>query len=341
MNAPTSSAPDALQTFAVDRFQPADAAGVVALFHAVYGDAYPIKHYYDADWLTQANARNEVVSVVARTPSGSIISHMAAYRSAAVSPKLYEWGLGLTLAQYRAQQASSKLAVYLIQILPELGLDGIYGEAVCNHTGMQKITELVNVANTALEVDVMPAEAYAAEKSAKGRVSCLFSVIAQTQTPQTLFLPAPYLDYARQILAELPFARTLLTASATPSAAASDVQTAVFDFAQVIRCQVTACGPDIETSLSAMEQLAEVKQCTTRQVFLNLADPGVDAAAQWLRQRGYSFAGLIPLWFGSDGLLLQKMMHAPCFDDIKLHSPKAKELLTLVRQDWQAVQQGV
>ena len=87
-----------------------------------------------------------------------------------------------------------------------------------------------------------------------------------------------------------------------------------------------------------MEQLAQDKQCTTRQVFLNLADPGVDAAAQWLRQRGYSFGGLIPLWFGSDGLLLQKMMHTPGFGGIKLHSPKAKELVTLVRQDWQAVQ---
>ena len=43
------------ETFTVDAFQPEDAEGLVRLFKAVYGDGYPIRLFYDAEAIRQAN----------------------------------------------------------------------------------------------------------------------------------------------------------------------------------------------------------------------------------------------------------------------------------------------
>lgn len=325
------------QEFVIDRFRPGDAAGVASLFLAVYGEHYPLPQYYDPEWLAAANAAGDVYSVVARTPGGDIVSHMALYRSAAANPALYEYGAGLTLPAYRA---SSRIARYIAGLLPNLPLDSIYGEPVTSHTVTQKYGDGINAADTAVEIDLMPAEIYDAGKSAPGRISCLFYFLALKDTPQTLHVPARYLDAARFILEAVPGERTLMPSVAAPAAEPSRLETRIFDFASVSRSQLFSCGRDITAALDDMERLADEKRCTTRQVFLNLADPAIGRAAELLRERGYFLAGLAPQWFGGDGMLLQKMLHRPDFARIVLRHDRTCRLLALVEDDWRAVSEG-
>lgn len=328
------------QEFFIDRFRPGDATGVASLFRAVYGEHYPWPQYYDPEWLAAANAAGHVYSVVARTPGGDIVSHMALYRSAAANPALYEYGIGMTLPAYRGMHASSRIARYIAGLLPNLPLDGIYGEPVTSHTVTQKYGDEINTADTAVEIDLMPAEIYDAGKSAPGRVSCLFYFLALKDTPQTLHVPARYLDAARFILKAVPVERTVVPSAAAPAAEPSRLETRIFDFASVSRSQLFSCGRDIAAALDDMERQADEKRCTTRQVFLNLADPAIGRAAELLRDRGYFLAGLTPQWFGSDGMLLQKMLHRPDFARIVLHHDRTRQLLALVEDDWRAVNEG-
>jgi hypothetical protein len=329
---------EAGQDFAVGRFRAEDAMGVAGLFLSVYGDGYPQKQYYDPEWLIAANASNEVVSVVARTAKGDIVSHMAVYRGAAPNPRLYELGIGLTLPQYRGRQAAGAIAGHLVKLLPSLGLEGAFGEAVCNHTVTQKIAYAAGFAGTAVEVDLMPAEIYDAGKSAAGRVSCLFSYLPLNDPPQTLYVPETHIETVRFILQALPDGRTIETAASAAQAAGSLVETKIFEFASVSRCQVMTCGEDIATALDRVEREADANSCTTRQAFLSLADRGIGSAAALLRGQGYSLAGLVPRWFASgDGLLLQRLMHPPGFSQVKLCDDRARHLLALVEAGWRAV----
>jgi len=144
-----------------DRFRPEDAPGIVNLFRAVYGDGYPIAHYYDPDWITAANGSGELVSVVSRTPSGEVIAHTALYRSSPANPGLMELGLGLTLPDYRQSVAMLGITLYVRnKLLPTLTCDGLFGEAVCNHIVTQKLCGFVGMTECALELDLMPAESY-------------------------------------------------------------------------------------------------------------------------------------------------------------------------------------
>ena len=74
------------------------------------------------------------------------------------------------------------------------------------------------------------------------------------------------------------------------------------------------------------------------QAWLNLADPWVGAAVHALRERGYFFGGVLPRWFDSDGFLMQKLLCPPDFDGIVLDSEASKQLLNIIRQDWERAQ---
>ncbi|MCK2088843.1 hypothetical protein MXC99_11735 [Thauera aromatica] len=325
------------QTIVIDRYRPEDANGVVNLFRLVYGEDYPLKQYYDPAWLTSANGSHDLISVVARTPKGDIVSHMAAYRSAAVNPELYEIGVGLTLSGYHA---ASEIMRHIVAMLPSFGLAGIYGEAVCNHLVTQRFSYDVGCIETAIEIDLMPAETYRLLKNSVGRVSCLFTYLPFRTAPQTLHVPALYLDPVRFILDPVPGERRLVAAGSTAAGQEkAQVETRVFDFASVSRCQVVVCGEDIAARLADMERAADAQMCTTRQVFLNLGDPAVGQAAQWLRDQGYSLAGVTPGWFSGDrdGLLLHKMLHTPDFGAVKLYRERAWQLLARVEADWRSV----
>ena len=281
---------EAGQDFAVERFRPEDAIGVAGLFLSVYGDGYPQKQYYDPEWLIAANASNEVVSVVARTAKGDIVSHMAVYRGAAPNPRLYELGIGLTLPQYRGRQAAGVIAGHLVKLLPSLGLDGAFGEAVCNHTVTQKIAYAAGFAGTAVEFDLMPAGIYDAGKSAAGRVTCLFSFLPLNDPPQTLYVPEIHQEPIRFILEGMPEGRTVEPAALTPQRAGSRVTSKIFDFASVSRCQVMACGEDIAAELEGVEREAARNPAPPARSFSRSPIPALAARPRFCAARAISLA---------------------------------------------------
>jgi hypothetical protein len=56
-----------------------------------------------------------------------------------------------------------------------------------------------------------------------------------------------------------------------------------------------------------------------------------------LRENGYSLGGLLPVWFGDDGLLMQKHFVDPDFDGMKIYSERGRSLVEMVRRDWEKV----
>ena len=61
----------------------------------------------------------------------------------------------------------------------------------------------------------------------------------------------------------------------------------------------------------------------------------MDWATDILRSRGYFSGGALLQWFGTDGLLMQKVLDEPSWDDMVLVSDRARDLAKQVRADWQ------
>jgi len=255
-------------------FEPSDGPGVARLFYAVYGDGYPIDTYYIPERLAEENRLGNIRSVVARTASGDVVAHVALYRSSPPNPHLYEYGVGLTLPSYRSTMAFFRTTQLIMQLVGTDGIDGFYGEAVCNHIITQKLSRHAKALETAVEPALMPAEAYEAEQSAMGRVGCMVYSRVDVDGRRNLYLPAPYRDELDFILNGLNLDRALMASDLTLPDGNGAIEVQRFDFAGVARCTVTTPGAGLTVRLAALEKELRADKYALIQFFVDLGKPG-------------------------------------------------------------------
>lgn len=319
----------------VDTFQPGDAAGVGDLFRKVYGEDYPIKLVYEPQALIDAFERHENIPAVARSSKGGIVGYVSIFRSAP-SKTVYEGGQGLVLVEYRKHGIARTMNRYFSEVLaPAYGADAVFGEAVCNQTHMQKAWANEGAIETALEVDLMPAEAYAREGSASGRVATLHMTRMYRAVDHTVHAPKRYEEAMRFIYDG--FTSGAVIAKATDEAPAGEgtsIESRLFDFASVARLTVNNAGEDFQAVFDECEAEALGRGMIVIQVWLDLSWPWIGELTDHLCDRGYFFGGVLPGWFGSDGLLMQKVAVRPNWEGIHLYSEKAMRLRDIVHEDW-------
>lgn len=316
-------------------FEPSDGPGVARLFYAVYGDGYPIDTYYIPERLAEENRRGTIRSVVTRTTSGDVVSHVALYRSSPPNPNLYEYGVGLTLPSYRPTMAFFRATQLLMKLVGTEAVDGFFGEAVCNHVTTQKLSKHAKAIETAVEPALMPAEAYEAEQSAEGRVGCLVFFRVDCDHRRTLYLPASYQDQVRWILDGLNLDRDVIVSETDVPDSDGGVEVKRFDFAGVARCSVTTPGQGLARRLAGLERELRTDGYALSQFFIDLGKPWSGGVVEMLRQNGYTLGGLLPVWFGDDGLLMQKHFTDPDFDGMKIYSDRGRRLVEMVKRDWE------
>jgi hypothetical protein len=329
------------QSWEVDFFRPEDGPGVVRLFRVVYGDDYPIKTFMDPQRLVEENAARRTLSSVARTPKGDIVGHVALVRSAPFE-RLFESASGAVLPAYRRGSMATELLAHGPKVAAEMfGVEVIFGEPVCNHVGTQKISSLLGWVSYALEVDLMPAEAYAKEKSAVGRVSVLTDFKELRCRPQKVYLPGLYEKQLEPLYpGSLENRESASSSAELPGETGTRIETQFFDFAKVARMAVQEAGADFEPAFKKEEESALGRGAVVIQVWVKLSWPWVGEVVERLRACGYFIGGALPRWFDGDGLLMQKTTGRPHWEGIQLFTDRAREILDFVREDWAGLQGG-
>ncbi len=331
------------QAWEIDAFRPQDASGVTELYRAVYGENYPVRTVYDPEAKVRQEEAKEAWRMVARTPDGAVVGHVAFYRSSPPNPGLYEHGQLLVRHDFRQTDVAFQLMEQSLAVIPrQRGLESIWGEAVCNHPFTQQMVRDNQFIEMALEVDLMPAESYAKALSGppvyKGRVSALVVYRSFQPRPQTLYLPSVYEEVLRFLYDSPEWGHTFEVSTAPlPEHVETQASLRVFGEAGVARMTFERVGDDFEDRLAALESEASSAGTLIRQVFLRLSEPWVGRAVEILRQRGYFIGGALPRWFDEDGLLMQKTLHAPDFEQIFLLTKRARKLREMVRQDRETV----
>ncbi len=213
-------------------------------------------------------------------------------------------------------------------------IDEIFGEAVCNHLIIQKMSRFIDFGETGLELGLMPAAAYPMEDFPGERVSTLLSFKTVRDKEQVVYFPRQYTPVLEYIMSGLNISRSVQASEAqVPAGSTTGIQTQLFDFAQVARFNVYRLGEDFPALLEAGEQEAQSRDMQVRQFFINLGEAWSGWALALLRDKGYFFGGFLPRWFDTDGLLMQKLLKLPDFASIKLYSERAHQILDFIRQD--------
>lgn len=330
------------QEVEIDLFRAEDAPGVAALFRAVYGDDYPVKIYYDPRELAEANARGHIISSVVRTPRGDVVGHNALFNSAPHA-KVYESGAGVVLPSYRN---TAKLFTRMVDHGPrvtaqQFGIETVFADPLCTHVYSQKLCHGLGFITHAMEVDMMPARLYDQEAGQQARISTIMDFLTLAPRSHTVHLPAVYESQLRLLYQGLDDARDLrVSAQSAPGGQASRIVRQVFEFAGLARLAVWEVGADFAAVLEAEEQAMALQGARVIQLWLPLGCPWVGQAVDLARRRGYFLGGLLPRWFGEDGLLMLGMEHRPHWESVRLEFQRAKELFALVQEDWRQVRRA-
>ena len=323
----------------VDFFQPADAQGVVDLFRSVYGEDYHVKSIYDPHQLIAEQASGQTYRAVARTPKGAIIGHTAFYAVSDLNPALYEAGQLLIHHDWRGTDLAVNLNKFAIPQIPvHYNLREVWGEAVCNHLFTQRMYTEHHYGETGLELDLLPGGGMARSMQAAdtGRVATVVVFRPYEARPRTVYLPPVYQEQLEFLYAAFDHGHTFAAAmqdlpSDEKTAARSDMYTAV----AVARLNVTHLGGDFPALLADFDDKTARQNIHLSEVFVPLTAPSVGAAVTELRRAGYFLGGIMPRWFGDDALLLQKIAGEPNFAGIRLYTDRARDILSLVKADWQ------
>lgn len=322
------------QEVTVGLFRPEDALGVCLAYLEVYGDAFPVAHVYDPAEVIRRNAGADQYTVVARTPRGEVVGLAGLFRNAP-NPEVYEAGQLMVLRQYRDNRVGAAIARQTIGTLPrELGLSVLFGETVCNHLAPQRLFLQGGLACAGLEVECMPAKAFKAEGGEVRNVSLLLMFAVHVSRPCAIRVPEPYCGILGELCGRFGLVRTPLAPQ--PLAGETEWTEFLLPEAGLSRLTISRAGADFGGVVAGAEGRATIVQAC-----LNLGDPGVDEAVALLRDRGYYFGGLLPHWFGPDGLMMQRPGQRPGqepdWDAMRLDGDTAMAMRDFVRADQEAV----
>jgi len=328
--------------YTIDDFRPEDAEGVVALYRAVYGENYPIRSVYDAREIIRQEESHETYRMVARSPAGEIVGHVAVYHSVPPAPnqELYEAGQLMVRPDYRQTAVAFELIHACISELPQKYNIGLWGEAVCNHLFTQQMMARERFVETGLEMDLMPESSYSlpTSQAAGGRVSVIFAFRVCSPHPRTLYLPSIYAESLTFIYEEVKDEYTIaLSDAGLPPGTRTKGTMELFKEAGVARITISAVGSDLSDWIGGHGREAAESGIIVTQVFMPLTVPWTGAAVDILRKHGYFIGGALLRWFGGDGLLMQKHAGTPNFDGAHMYTKRAKRIKELVLEDWKAV----
>jgi hypothetical protein len=325
------------EAFEVGFFRPEDAEGIVALFHSVYGEHYPIRMFYDPASIIAANEEGRYYSIVARSSTGEIVGTTHLFRSSPC-PALYENGVGLVRKGYRNAGVFREMSRFLFEdfIPAQTNIETTWGQAICNHPYSQQSGKNMGHICTALEVAVMPAKTYGKEQNCGARVATLDGFRCICPKPHRIFLPVQYARELNWIYSRLDDLRDrALSEGRAPTGLVSRVETHIYDAANAARIMFSEIGGDFARRLVDEEKSAEDQGVLVFQVYVNLASPWVGEAIAELQRRGYFFGGVFPRWFDKDGLMMQRILGPTDLDFIVLIHDDAKQLLEIIRKDWE------
>lgn len=321
---------EAGQDIVVELFKAGDALGVSLAYFEIYGDSFPIEHVYDPEEVIKRNATEDQYTIVARTPKGEIVGLAGLFRHAP-NKDVYEAGQFMVLKSYRTGSVSKNISSQLLGDLSvTLGIGVVFAEAVCNHPVSQKFAYNDGMRPTGIGLECMPAEVYSTEGKVTRNVSLLLMFSIHKDKSHQVYLPKIYAKHINGLYKKLGLARR--EGASVDFEGETVFEEFVLPDAKFGRITIEKAGTDLSQVTDDLEK--KIGEGGLTQAYMNLGDKTVGKAVTLLRAKGYIFGGLLPLWFGSDGIIMQKLPSEPDWSQIRLHHKESSELLEYFRADY-------
>ncbi len=315
------------------------------LFYAVYGYQYVDDSVYFPKLIQERVRRGDLISKVAILPNGRMVGHIGLVKKGN-SPLVYEPALGVVDPQIKSQGLFSKIFKEVMTLVKSIPMSYCFYDTVTNHDYSQRLISRYGSCEIALFVGSQVSETQAKlqrlglgqDPQGMDRYSILLAVHPQTQSPfgKEVLLPTNVGDFAETILTPLgmkwiPSPRFYpLSRDGLYKTTLQETQKAViFDLEIPGRAAALRILDEWRTLMHSGYEYAAVE--------VSLEHSGIGQLYDLLAKNGFFIAGLIPYHYSSQlGVRFQSLGPTRvAFDQIKVHSPTAKRLLEIVREDYE------
>ena len=328
------------QVVAVDA---GNADKVATIFRVLYGEDFPVRDVYQPEVLWREIEAGRLAAALAIDGAKRPVGYISFF-TPSPNPRLWEAGNLLVDPDYAHTNVAGMLTgFYFNPQHSELqNCDGIFSQAVCCHYYTQVSGNKAGLVDCALELDLLDGASFKDGKSNKAampRVSCVLS-FKELSNPAVApqYLPVRYEEKLRQIAAPLSPRKFLSSTESLPLAGDTVRVDKYYELAKSWKVAVSSIGGDWASVVAELLADAKRRDLVSLQVVLNTACPAIGAAIEMLRTQGFFFGGLAPRWFGADGVMMQQLFDSePDYENTKLYSPEAKDLLAFIREDKAAV----
>jgi hypothetical protein len=317
--------------FTLAVFRPEDAPGVVACYREMYGDNFPMRYVYDPQAIVEKNVHGGQHTLVVRSPKNDVAG-LAGLIPVDPENGLYEASQLMVRRAYRSQKLGRALnRAVLEDLAPAIGAAAVFGETVCNSTISQSISIESGLLPTGLELDVLPG-------GHGSKISLLYMFKIFADRPHSLFASPQDMDFLQDSCQRLGLTREFEVGAMPRTADQTVMDSERLDFAGLVRARVRTMGKDFIDRLDAF--LRQNRESII-QVQVDLAQQGAPWALDVLRARGFFLGGHLPLWRGTDYLMLQRLPREPDLDRVQMLPGQPQRILEMITTDLeQAARQG-
>jgi len=331
------------QDYTIRRMRPTDALTISQLIYKAYGPSYFNRDVYYPERVAAQNASGAIISFVAEAATtGEIVGHYALERNQ--PGPVAEGGQAVVDPAHRGRKILDRLKAAAIDHAREIGLAGVWADAVTVHTFTQKANLALGAKLCAADLGISPAsETFRgiAAPASPQRVTCLLYFLPlRSRATRPIFAPPLYESIVRRLLA--PFGASLIAGQCRPPSGHGALTLQLVPTAATAYLTVTQPGLDTVVAIrKAMRDLLEHSHAEAIFVDLPLQHPATPAIAEALRPAGFSFAGIAPD-FLPDGDLL-RLVHL--VDDLspegmRIEDPAARDLVAYALADRREVMEN-
>ncbi len=332
--------------YTVRRFQPDDALGVARTIYRTYGGTYPIDDLYSPERIVALNERGELVSAVAVTDSGDVVGHTALKRPDL--GRIAEVGVGVVDPAHRKHGLLERMVTFLEHEGLELGLAGIYGQAVTTHTYSQRALEVFGFHACGIALGTWPSgfrfKRILTDPRQQRESLALYFKYLPTLPRASVHVPPHHKGILERLYDRLDVPVEFCTGPVgTPAVRSRDLDPEGVGRAGVSflpafghgMITIHEAGSGSLTEIRrARSDLSEIAGAEAVYLDLPLTDPGTPALCELAEREGFSFAGLWPL-FAPDGdiLRLQHLTNPLNTDLVRVTDTEGMELLEYINQE--------
>lgn len=328
---------------------PADAEGLARCVYRCYGYTYLDPLMYRPDHVRRALRSGLMRSIVAVTPGGEVVGHIAMTFERGDDP-VPEGGKLVVDPRYRGHHVAERLAAERRRLAGELGLPGVWAECVTNHVFSQREVLGSGGGEVGFLIGATPASITMAdlEDEAVGRHSLLAMFVPLADEPPDEPAVVHVRPHVAELVADMAVRLGLergidaTGTGAAPASAATTLSTSVSGEAGTAHVRLGSVGEDLLDRLDAeLDGLASFDLAA-----VHLDVPAWEPSGAWAQEQaarlGFFFGAWLPSFApGGDVVRMQRIGSHPV--DVA-HAQCARSEGEAVRdavvEDWRRVRTG-